>query len=881
MWDVFRLNPIGDFSLRKIATALAVIIMSALLWAITVSPQTAYAVDAAWDGDVVTYEGQRYEKETASIPGIPAGSSAYVYKQPDQNSAMVIYFPPGTNVNDATTVQYQSFTFSPPSTYTNPQTARQIGLEPKSGAVDRSFGTTGQFDEGDGEKTACAIKGIGWVICPTMRFLAGGMDIIFDLLKDYLTVKPLSFDSTTPIYRMWEVMRGFANIAFVLAFLIVIYSQVTGGGLNNYSLKKMLPRIIIAAILVNMSYVIVAGAVDISNILGHSLQQMFIDMRGNILGANSASNDEVISWDSMTSFILSGGTMAVAGGIAAKLALSSVAGVGVTGLIYLLLPFLLGVLLAVLVALLVLAARQALIVILIVVAPLAFVAYLLPNTEKWFDKWKDLLMTMLLLFPIFSVIFGGSQLAGSLIVQTASNMNVVLLGMFVQVAPIVITPMLIKFSGGLLGRLAGIVNNPNKGLIDRTKNWSQGKADQHRKRRLADGYSAAAAGRPDSWKRSPLRRRAMLDHENKHNKENAIKTYDAAIEKGGEEHYKKRLLDPSAATEGNIFERQTTRAMQNAHRYSYVADMKTQALNARDEREKEEAKAGLNAGMYQQYNQQVLKAAQAANVEGMASQSAKRITNSQLSSALEADAALRAAAGGIDVKNGAQRALAQAITTRHSDRGEALKNLNSIIDDVNPSGDEELILARGGNLNVTMPDGTRKIIEHTAEIQEAAIKRIAGGGNVQNIIDLARTIDLSPTSDIFHRTAFTDAIKANASKPVFFSAGVVDALSQGNFAGFDGGDNIVGMQAAIVEALKANKFDAKGLVSSDKSTLDLLYSTMNTNPNAVSDDIKKSLRTAIDDIAFNEDFKGAMGNRKDFIKSIGEKAGFDFTTIRW
>src|SRR5690606_39097781 len=134
---------------------------------------------------------------------------------------------------------------------------------------------------------------------------------------------------------------------------------------------------------------------------------------------------------------------------------------------------------AVLVALLVMAARQAIITILVVIAPLAFVAYLLPNTEKWFDKWRGLFMTMLILFPAFSVVFGGSQLAAMIIIQNADSLNLIILGMLVQVAPLFITPMLVKMGGSLLAKIAGIVNNPNKGLIDRTRNFAKDRSENH------------------------------------------------------------------------------------------------------------------------------------------------------------------------------------------------------------------------------------------------------------------------------------------------------------------------------------------------------------------------------------------------------------------
>ena len=73
---------------------------------------------------------------------------------------------------------------------------------------------------------------------------------------------------------------------------------------------------------------------------------------------------------------------------------------------------------------------------------------------------------MLVFFPAFSVVFGGAQLAGILIIQNASGPNGAImhvLGMLVQIIPLAITPLIMKFSGGVLGKFAGFVNDKNKG----------------------------------------------------------------------------------------------------------------------------------------------------------------------------------------------------------------------------------------------------------------------------------------------------------------------------------------------------------------------------------------------------------------------------------
>lgn len=200
-------------------------------------------------------------------------------------------------------------------------------------------------------------------------------------------------------------------------------------------------------------------------------------MRNSLVGTEGNSWD-VVSWESVASFILSGGSIAAAAGIGGYLAVTAITTAAVGGgFIFLFLPILLSVLFVVLMTFLILAARQAIITILIIIAPLAFVAFLLPNTEKWFEKWRSTLFTLLLVFPGFSLIFGGSQLASAVIIQNATSFNVIILGMAVQVAPLFITPLLLKLGGGVLNRFAGVVNNPTKGVFDRGKTWAKERGD--------------------------------------------------------------------------------------------------------------------------------------------------------------------------------------------------------------------------------------------------------------------------------------------------------------------------------------------------------------------------------------------------------------------
>jgi hypothetical protein len=459
------------FSVRSILAFVLVVFITTIL-ATLVSSQATHAVpggdDAAWNGDSIIYDSHSFSlkqdfKDTTNT--IPESSTVYQAPLrdggPDSQKAFILYFSPGVDPPAATSANYVEFAVANNGDLSDAQNKKEISLTLK----------------GEEEQlSSCSVDGVGWIICPLSVFIASGMDWIFGILANLIAVQPSKLgDTGDSMYIAWNVMRNIANIAFVIAFLVIIYSQLTNFGVSNYGLKKLIPRLIVAAVLVNVSFIITALAIDISNILGYSVQNVFNDIGKNVFNLTSDNFAELNDnpWTAITAIVLAGG-----GYIGATYLASS-------GTVILLVPLLLGLLITVMIVVIVLAARQAIITILVIIAPLAFVANLLPNTEKWFDKWKDLFFTMLIFFPAFSLVFGGSQLAGQLIIANATdNIVTVIFGLAVQIAPLVITPLILKLSGSLLGRIAQIANNPSKGVLDRSKNWANSKAEEKRQNTL-------------------------------------------------------------------------------------------------------------------------------------------------------------------------------------------------------------------------------------------------------------------------------------------------------------------------------------------------------------------------------------------------------------
>ena len=498
----FRSSSHRVFSVRVIFTFVLVVIITTLL-SVLIGGQATHAVDAtdaSWSGESIVHDGHAYSlvkdfKDTTNT--IP--SDATVYQSPPwtetngDKKVFILYFTSGVDPPTANSAKYVEFTYSATNGLSDPKDKKDVTLTVKGE---------------EAELSSCSVSGIGWIICPVSVFLAEAMDVVFNILSGMIAVQPSVLgDTNNSMYIAWNVMRNIANIAFVIAFLIIIYSQLTNFGVSNYGLKKLIPRLIIAAILVNVSFIISAVAIDISNVLGYSIQNVFNGIRENVFNLTNDNFDAVNEsmdnpWAQLTALILAGG------GVYAGVTYVAAGG------LYMLIPLLLGLVLTLIFVVIVLAARQAIIVILVIIAPLAFVANLLPNTEKWFEKWKDLFFTMLIFFPAFSLVFGGSQLAGQLIIQNAGgNIITVLFGMAVQIAPLVITPLLLKFSGSLLGRIAQIANNPSKGILDRNKNWASDRAEHAKQQNIAKG---ARLRNPASWgaglvKNADFRKRRLKD----------------------------------------------------------------------------------------------------------------------------------------------------------------------------------------------------------------------------------------------------------------------------------------------------------------------------------------------------------------------------------
>lgn len=299
-------------------------------------------------------------------------------------------------------------TTPPPTTNTNTNTA--------GGTDQAGSAQSGATDDDSSSDVTCAVEKIGWILCPIMEGAAKISDKAFDVLADnFLRTDPELVQDNSGTRVAWGIARDLANIMFIIAFLVIIFAQVTGRGLSNYGIKKMLPRLIIAAIAVNVSYYICQLAVDATNILGYEIQNALAQI-ANSVGPSVFGSVQPASTE--TGNI---GVLANPGILGAIVAGALAAGVVVWFMLPTIAALIPLILITVSTIIIILLLRKAFIVLLIVLAPIAFVAYLLPNTEKFFSKWMSMFTKLLLVFPIVGLLFGAGQLASTIILVAGSD----------------------------------------------------------------------------------------------------------------------------------------------------------------------------------------------------------------------------------------------------------------------------------------------------------------------------------------------------------------------------------------------------------------------------------------------------------------------------
>lgn len=269
------------------------------------------------------------------------------------------------------------------------------------GAQSGQVGTNG--DNGGDDSSACVANGhtsLEWLLCPITTALGKAAEGINDIVEEQLDFETSQFlKDDGGVHQAWAILKNIVTAALVIIMLIMVFSQAVGGGaFDAYTIKKMLPRLAIAVIAMQLSWELCIWIINLINDLGHGIKQILaapFGGEGN-LDLNSLLNH-------LSGFWAEAANVGLAAGLVSAAILGSVFIPGA-----LLIAF--TVALAVLVAVATLLFRNVLIIACVIFAPVALLLWVLPNQsmQRYWKFWADNFSKLLLLFPLMiSIIYAG------------------------------------------------------------------------------------------------------------------------------------------------------------------------------------------------------------------------------------------------------------------------------------------------------------------------------------------------------------------------------------------------------------------------------------------------------------------------------------------
>jgi hypothetical protein len=313
--------------------------------------------------------------------------------------------------------------------------------------------------------TAQLTSALSWLLCAAIDVLSQVVNWIDSLITNQLNIKTSAIfctsgpdvDTCTAYYQAWQSFRDIGLGLMAIAGLVLIISQALGLEiLDAYTIRKTLPRLLVAAFAITLSWPIMRFLIQLSDDLGFGVRHLIYAPFSNL-------GDSV--------------DLSFGGGIG-NLFGAAIGSVGLIGLVPAwiigggpgaLLAFMGTAALAVGVAILVLILRQVAVILLMLLAPLALVAYILPNTQRVYRMWWESFSKALLMFPLIAAMIATGRVFSAIAIHNGGVLNSII-GFAAYFAPYFMIPLTFRMAGSAVGAMGNFVNGRAQGGFDSLRN---------------------------------------------------------------------------------------------------------------------------------------------------------------------------------------------------------------------------------------------------------------------------------------------------------------------------------------------------------------------------------------------------------------------------
>lgn len=267
---------------------------------------------------------------------------------------------------------------APASYWDQVKAAAQAGLDALWNAS--AFGLIGGVATNTG--VGLMLQIIGWFIDIYSYIIEFIIQISLNALAPLITAG--SFITHPFVTEGWPFIQGIANIGFILVLLFIALAQTLH--LDNYPVRRLLPRLLLAALLINFSLVISGVLIDTSRLLMAMMINILIpggvnNLQGEIINSSELLNLRIaVSTQVAQKIALDPALVAVT----AKLITAFLDTIFAIGIVVVVVGFLI---------------RYIMLLLLLIVSPLAYLGSVLPNTANLARRWWALFLKYVLYGP--------------------------------------------------------------------------------------------------------------------------------------------------------------------------------------------------------------------------------------------------------------------------------------------------------------------------------------------------------------------------------------------------------------------------------------------------------------------------------------------------
>ena len=340
------------------------------------------------------------------------------------------------------------------------------GLEDDLGPIDISIDTTGRDTSQAGtaeEDNSCESVGDwAWALCPAVEAISGAGNALTRQISNLLEANRDQYTSEE-LRSAWVVIRNLALSALVAMMMImVIATALDTQAFDAYTVKKALPRMVAAIIFIVLSWFICILLIDVFNAAGRGIMGIMTRPFGS--GLDLSEIFDVGIGTAITNLLAS-----------AALTI---------GLLLVFVFFGFTIFMFILVAFLVLVLRQLFILALMLVAPLAILAWIFPGNDKLWKTWWGSFSKLLMMYPLIMAMLAAGRIFAFLTEKgggSAGAQGAVLdpiITILAYTIPFALIPFTFKTAGGMFANLAGMANDKSKGIFDRAAKRRQAKAQR-------------------------------------------------------------------------------------------------------------------------------------------------------------------------------------------------------------------------------------------------------------------------------------------------------------------------------------------------------------------------------------------------------------------